>query len=396
MDAQGTETIVTEVPEATATVVAELGEEVRWLLGYPEGHAASLCAVTAKRAVPISASGTVGTAMEPGADITAAAYWPEARLLLLGGKDDKVYAYDQSGALKWTFQSVMHPEVYNTGKTYWFKEALPGISGLLTGNLTGEGTHAIVGSACTIEVVDAEGHLVQRVPQYWGSVWRMAIITVPDGGRKLLAAKMPNGVNDIGIIDGRTWAVNYGFTSLPPGHTFVAGWSTMNTQHIIPADLDGDGTQEVVMDVNGTWNRLCVYNADGTPRWALSFGPSLKYPHRYMRGVAVADLDADGKQEIVVATKDCILACFDAAGGRRWTARTPSVPQCLTTMATAQGSIVAVGCEDGAILLVDATGKLVRRAKAEGGVTALLPITHGGVTSLWAATSKGIVARLSL
>lgn len=349
-----------------------------------------------KRVVPVGANGGTGRPIEVGAELMSYCYWPEARLLLLGTKDDKVHAIDTIGTVKWTFQSVMHPDLYATGKTYWFKQDLPGISGLLTGNLTGEGTQAFVGSACTIEVIDAQGQLIKRVPQYWGSVWRMAVLVMPDGKRRLLAAKMPNGVNDIGIVDGTTWSVSYGFTGLPSGHTPIAGWSSMNCQDLIVADLEGDGNQEVVMDVNGSWNRVCVYAADGTPRWAQSFGPSLKYPYRHMRGVVVADLEGDGKCGVVAATRDRIVTAFNAAGGQQWVLRLGSAPWCMTTAAVAGGARVIVGCEDGTVVIIDSTGKPVGRCKLESRVTALLAGQEDGKTYVWAGTAKGMLVRLPL
>jgi hypothetical protein len=152
---------------------------VKWLIpGY---------AVTDRKAYPLAPAGTAGTPVEAPAEILSATYWPEPHLLLLGCKDDKVYAYDPAGKLAWTFQSVMHDDVRATGKTYWFKDAIPGISGLLTGHLTADGTQAMIGSACTIEVVDAHGQLLKRLPVFWGNVWRMALLTTPDGARKLLS-----------------------------------------------------------------------------------------------------------------------------------------------------------------------------------------------------------------
>ncbi len=385
-------------PDLTATVE---GGVQRILPGPGQGGPSVYAVAGGKAAYPVAADGALGDPLTVEAGILSSAYWPEARLLLLGGKDDQVYAYDPTGRLRWTFQSVMHPDLYATGKTYWFKQDVPGISGLLTGGLVGDGTQAFVGSACTIEVLDENGQLLKRLPQYWGSVWRMALVHKPDGGRRLLAAKMPNGVNDIGIVDAPAgaadgdWGLSYGFTALPAGHTFIAGWSAMNTQDLIAADLEGDGAEEVVMDINGSWNRVCVYDALGAPKWALSFGPSLNYPHRYLRGLVVADLDGNGKPEVIAATKDRIVAAFDAEGGRLWTAVLPSASWTLAAVPVGRGALVAAGCEDGSVLVIDAAGKLAGRAALEGRVEALLAGREGGSSWLWAGTSKGILARLA-
>lgn len=384
-----------DAPQLKPARAVKVGERVGWLVAGGGEGTAEIWAVGRKRVFPI-VGGEVGKPVEPGAEITAVAFWPEERLLLVGCKDDKVYAYRGDGTLAWTFKSEMHPDVRKTGKTYWFKSALPGISGLATGNLTGKGTQAFVGSACTIEVIDAQGKLIRRLPQYWGSVWRMAVLSAGDGSRKLLAAKMPNGVNNIGIIDGRTWSISYGFTGLPAGHTAIAGWSSMNTPNLIVADLDGDGAEEVIKDVNGSWNRVVVYDAGGKPLWSHSFGPSLKYWHRHMRGLAVVDLQGDGKREVIAAEEGGIVTAFDAAGKRLWHTRLAQAPETIAAVPLPKAGMVAAGCSDGSVYLLDGGGRVVGRARVGGQVTALICVGAGKETALCAGTSEGELALIPL
>lgn len=67
---------------------------------------------------------------------------------------------------------------------------------------------------------------------------------------------------------------------------------------------------EVVLDVNGSWNRICAYDAFGRSIWAVNLGPSLSTPFGYTRDVGIADTDGDGSKEIVIATVDGIVSCF--------------------------------------------------------------------------------------
>jgi uncharacterized repeat protein (TIGR01451 family) len=79
---------------------------------------------------------------------------------------------------------------------------------------------------------------------------------------------------------------------------------------IVVADIDGDGTTEVVTAHGGGW--VGVYDATGAfkPGW-----PKQPYPNE-IRSLAVDDLDADGNMEIVVAR---------ASGGsyNQWTVLEP-------------------------------------------------------------------------
>ncbi|MCD6352478.1 MAG: hypothetical protein J7M26_10190, partial [Armatimonadetes bacterium] len=205
-----------QAPAVKPAVTMSVAKRLHRLVPGPGAGGPELYALGDRRVFPIVGD-QVGPAIELPAQITAATFWPEEKLLLVGCKNDQLYAYRPDGKLAWTFESVMHPDLYKTGKTYWFKEALPGISGLLTGQLLSRGTQAFVGSACTIEVIDGQGKLIKRLPQYWGSVWRMALVTLKDGRRRLLAVKMPNGINDVGFIEppakeGEDWQRGSGYT----------------------------------------------------------------------------------------------------------------------------------------------------------------------------------------
>src|SRR4051812_43962666 len=88
------------------------------------------------------------------------------------------------------------------------------------------------------------------------------------------------------------------------------------------ADLDGDGRLEIVAPFYSTF----VFDANGRP---LGKGTATK-GRVYAPGV-VADLDGDGTREIVVGGNEGTVAAYDLAGGRlqaKWTASTCSGGQC--------------------------------------------------------------------
>ena len=66
----------------------------------------------------------------------------------------------------------------------------------------------------------------------------------------------------------------------------------MNRHHLFYEDLDGDGSKEVISEINGTWNRVTVWSAGGRALYDASFGPGERTPARNMRDLDVGDVGA--------------------------------------------------------------------------------------------------------
>ena len=309
-------------------------------------------------------------------------WWEEHGLLLAGCADEKVIAFDREGRRKWVFVSEMDPAVFRAAKTYWFKSAPghAGIHGLHTGVFLDGTSQAFVGSACTLEMLDENGSLVRRMPQFWGKVSTFKIIDGPAGSLNLLAARKYNGTNTVAIINNKTLAPKpRGFHTVPPGHTYVAGWASMNRHHLFYEDLDGDGKKEVISEINGTWNRVTVWDAKGSPLYDASFGPGERIPARNMRDIDIADLDGDGRQEIVVGTSSGLVVALDHQCRKKWSYRLRTPPQVLECVEGDDGSrLVVVGCDDGAVAALDGKGNLAAIANVRGRPTKILSLTGAG------------------
>ncbi|MBN1419965.1 MAG: VCBS repeat-containing protein, partial [Planctomycetes bacterium] len=358
-------------PSLTVAMTANIGEPIADLVAVPSPAGDRIYAAAGRTIHALSPAGeTIGTFAADGA-IRMLRSWPEHDLLLAGCADEKVIAFDTAGRRKWVFTSEMDPAVFRAAKTYWFKSAPghEGIHGLFTGTFLDGKSQAFVGSACTLEILDEKGALIRRMPQFWGKVSDFAIIDGPDGSLNLLASRKYNGTNTVAIINNRTLDPNpRGFHTVPPGSTYMPGWSSMNRRHLLYEDLDGDGAKEVVSEINGTWNRVTVWSADGRALHDASFGPGERIPAVNMRDLAIADLDGDGRKEILAATSRGMIVALDAECRKVWARRLESPPVVMEAVrANAAGAPwIVIGCEDGTVLALDGRGERIRVGRVTG------------------------------
>jgi hypothetical protein len=381
-------------PDLTEAMAASVGGEIVDVIVIPDGDSRLICAAEGVTVHALSPDGAEVRRMQADGDIRMLRWWDEHELLLAGCADEQVIAFDREGKRRWVFTSEMDPAVFRAAKTYWFKSAPShaGIHGLHSGVFINARSQAFVGSACTLEILDENGKLIKRMPQFWGDPSTFAIVPGPDGTLNLLAARHSNGTNTVRIINNEKLEPGErGFYSVPPGHTYVPGWSSMNRHHLFYQDLDGDGRGEVVSEINGTWNRVTVWSVDGTPLYDASFGPGDRIPAKNMRDLDIADLDGDGKQEIIVATSGGLVVALDHQCRKLWATRLQSPPTVMKCMRAAdRAPWVVVGCEDGTVPVLDGAGELIRRGAvgATPSCIASCP-APGGTPVVLLATTRG-------
>jgi len=382
------------VPSLTTAMAINVGKRVVDLITIPLHSGKLIGAAEGKNIHLLSPNGKVLRTLEADGAVRMLRWWPEPRLLLVGCTDEQVIAFDETGKRKWIFTSVMDPAVFRAAKTYWFKSAPghEGIHGLFTGTFLDGRSQAFVGSACTLEILDEDGRLLRRMPQFWGKVSHFDIIDGPNGTLNLLASRKYNGTNRVAIINNKTLDPNpRGFHTVPSGSTYVPGWSSMNRHHLFYKDLDGDGEREVISEINGTWNRVTVWRADGKALYDASFGPGERIPTKNMRDMDIADLNGNGKKAIVVATSSGLVVTLDHQCRKLWARRlagAPAMLRCVVPPASKTPRIV-IGCDDGAINVLDGTGQLVGLGKVSGRPTciAMLGIPSASPVVLFATDS---------
>ena len=210
-----------------------------------------------------------------------------------------------------------------------------------------------------------------------GTEWRTAL-----GSPVLAVAQAAGSADDQAIVVG----CEDGTVRLLDGAGAVR-WSFATggkVNSVALADIDGDGSCEIVA---GSDDRCCyVLGRDGKERWryqgAAGGDP---YWRRYWKGgevekVLAADLDGDGRQEVVFAAANMNVHACDSAGELLWTFTQYGV--CTSLLAldlTGDGKQNVIGgpakitCYSNCSVL-DEAGKVVSRFGNDGWASALTAI----------------------
>lgn len=378
-------------------MTAQVGGKVADMIIVPAADGMQFAVAEGSNIHLLTPNGKEIRKLQTDAKIRVIRWWDEHKLLLVGCVDEKVIAFDDSGARKWVFTSEMDPAVYRAAKTYWFKSARghEGIHGLDTGAFDEGKNRCFVGSACTLEILDETGTLVKRTPVFWGPGRMFSLVAARDGSKNLLISRWPNGNDHLAIVNSKTMArAGSGYSGVPSGHSYVGGWTAQNRTGLFHEDLDGDGKREVATAINGTWNRVTVYSEEGRPLHNAQFGPGARNsPRAQMRDMDVADLNGDGKKEIVVGISEGLIVALTSECQKIWSTRLPTPPVSLRCVVPpdAQTTWIVAGCDDGTVTALDQQGTLVRLGKVTGRPTHIQSLQTPAGPSAVLATDKGEV-----
>ena len=117
----------------------------------------------------------------------------------------------------------------------------------------------------------------------------------------------------------------------PPG----SGMRPQRLTTLSTADLDGDGRRQVLAGAEG-W-LFHAFEADGTLRWQT------ETHYHCITGCLSVDLDGDGRDEMLVGTEYYTINCLNPDGTARWRRSTGCVsPTILAADVDGDGSIEVV------------------------------------------------------
>jgi hypothetical protein len=112
-----------------------------------------------------------------------------------------------------------------------------------------------------------------------------------------------------------------------------------------------------------------------------------------MRDMDLADLDGDGKKELIVGISEGLVVALDNKCQPIWSTRLPSPPLSLRSITPAGARLpqVVVGCDDGAVAALDEKGKLIRLGKVAGQPAHIVPLQTSAGPLAVLATDQGEV-----
>jgi len=104
-----------------------------------------------------------------------------------------------------------------------------------------------------------------------------------------------------------------------------------------------------------------------------------------VRDLDIADLDGDGRKEILTATCNGLVVALSHRCEKIWAKRLPSPP----TVVKAVGAQVFVGCEDGTVVVLNGKGEMIRTGKVSGRPTHVEAMSTDSGTLMLLGTDKG-------
>lgn len=359
----------------------------------------ALAIATEERVYILDLEGNLLHVIDLGLEVTKVYYWETAHLLLIGLANRTVTAVNQAtGETEWTFQARADDSILKKHQTW--ARTYTSIWGIASGQFPEDRDCAFIGSSSSIELVDAAGKLVKRHVVQFGAVREMLIVKKPDGGKQLLAlcSNAAYSAGKLWVLDGKTGrGIRHqasGLASFVPGYCESLSVSTAGTIRtaLFYEDFDGDGEKDVMVDHQGQYNLLTVFevaNLAYRPKYQMNLGPGSGAGLCDMpppSAIVCADVCGSETPEVVYCSQYGILAAVDGKCGALWSTELSFNPEQLCAVSKSGdeklGTVFAAGGRS--LARVDGNGNLVAQSGLKGSVAGmkLLPDGHSVVVLL--------------
>jgi len=329
-------------------------------------------------------------------------------MVLVGLREDELAAYGPSGERLWRAKVEIAAEFMRGGVCLaegWGdpKRGRKGVDSVAVADVTGTGVPEIVlGRPSTVEFRKLNGELITRHAVKWGDCSSLAFLrgSAKNPGTRILIGKYQTGNDKLSVFDAeRKLLSDWMYGGLCKGMTQMSAWNQRGVSDLKVADLDADGAEEVVIVRTGHWNDIRVYDAVTEKcRWGRYFGPAESRPI-WTGSDNRPKWDRHFMRGLVVADLDGDRKKELVVGMRNgWVCAfrangdvlwTRRFDQAVTEGA-AVGNTAAFGFADGTVRLFDGAGRTVRKAKL---ASAIGPMTTHG-RNLIVGTANGTVAML--
>jgi len=156
---------------------------------------------------------------------------------------------------------------------------------------------------------------------------------------------------------------------------------------LVVADVEGDGKQEIL--VGTEYYNANLLEADGRIRWRIRGGPGFT-------ALALADLDGDDVLEAVYGSLDGRVYAVDALSGEiRWTADLGDEVRHAAILHDSGSTSVVAGSDSGNVTLLTADGRRRWRWDLDAPVTGLALVPGRDGPQIAAVTADGRLVRFS-
>lgn len=275
--------------------------------------------------------------------------------IIAGCMDAKAVAVDASGKQLWVFSPPFYKRAGHVRVV--FPADLQG-NGKQTAILGSENWHYYA--------VDANGKQVWQYESVHASTAGCAADLDGDKKQEIVAGTEYYWWHAIKPNGGKLWS----YSSGPCVNAAAAG------------DVDGDGKQEAIFGAADT--NVHVISSEGQKLFTFNTGDEVT-------AVQCADVNGDGKQEILVGSLSFNVYCLDGTGKVLWRQDLGNEVRRLATYQSGGKLLIAAGCEDGTLQVLDAAdGKRVYQFKSDGSVISATSGKLGGTAeTLVVSTTDG-------